>query len=288
MPLLNSNLFALVALALTWSPPGVEAFSLPRPKASARDLLSSAVIRSASSSVLSQHKSRLQKISLSVSNDDFEKGEDVLLGAENGVSSGESSEQQQKQVTMTERIRVLTYRAALSTSALLLMMISIFGSSFLSGTGIDGASVAAEAEALLPLAAGVTLLLAPVPNDRIRVATASLGLGAAVSAGVATILSSGGGDETFLGVPRVLGVVSLFSVCIREIYYFGLAYKWEAAISLLSLTPLILYNDEYGTVYPIASSLSALAVGVLAVGKVFEPCREDFVKSNSEFLADDK
>ena len=83
---------------------------------------------------------------------------------------------------------------------------------------------------------------------------------------------------------NVLGIVSLCGISLREIYYFGLEYKWEAAVALVSL-PLLLIGDNENLSL-VAVPLSALAVSVLAFSKVFEPCREDYVKSNSEFFVD--
>ena len=73
--------------------------------------------------------------------------------------------------------------------------------------------------------------------------------------------------------------------------YFGVAYKWEAAVALICLPLLLLNSNDYETLHSLAAPLSALSVSVLsvsvlAVGKVFEPCKEEFVKTNSEFLAE--
>lgn len=210
-------------------------------------------------------------------------------------SNDDATKQQQLQqpVSALERIRILSYRLTLAISALLLTTMAIFGSNFLSGTGIDGAPIVHWAEGILPLAAGSSLLLAPMPIDDgeaglggvARVVTTSLGIASIVSAAISHV---GSIDTAAVDIARILSITSLMSISLREIWYFGLAYKWEAAIALLTL-PLLLVDSEayYSDAYPIAVPLCALAVDVLAVGKVFEPCREDYVQSNSEFLADE-
>ena len=132
------------------------------------------------------------------------------------------------------------------------------------GTGIDSSTFLSIVDSYLPLASGLSLLLAPVSNRYIQVAMISLGLATCITG------------------TKVLSIISLMCICIREIVYFGLAFKWEAFISLIAL-PLLLISDDYDM---IAAPLSALAISVLAVGKVFEPIQEDYVKTNSEFLAD--
>ena len=129
------------------------------------------------------------------------------------------------------------------------------------GTGIDSSTFISIVDTYLPFISGLSLLLAPVSNRYTQVAVISLGLATCITG------------------MTVLGIISLMCICIREIIYFGLAYKWEAFISLISL-PLLLISDDYDM---IAAPMSALAVSVLAVGKVFEPIQYE---TNSEFLAD--
>ena len=196
-------------------------------------------------------------------------------------------------VSTLGRIRILSYRTTLLASGLLLTTTAIFGSSFLSGTGVDGTSVTSWADGLLPFAAGLAALLAPMPEDGLgkaaRLATAAIG---AAAIGAALISSVGGFDggantDDIGDVQRILSIVSLMAICLREIYYFGLAYKVEAVVALLTLPLLLVDADDYNLYPLLAVSLCAMAVDVLAVGKVFEPCGEDYVRSNSEFLAGD-
>ena len=197
---------------------------------------------------------------------------------------GETVHQQEDNVSAVERTRVLSYRAALIPTSVLLSTVAIFDSSFLVGTGLDGTSVVDMAEIYLPFAAGTSLLLAPVSdNDKyIQGAVILLGLITCVSA-----VAAGATDiEMVSNAASVLGILSLMAVSIREIIYFGVAYKWEAAIALICLPLLLLNSYDYETLHSFAAPLSALAISVLAVGKVFEPCKEEFVKTNSEFLAE--
>jgi len=167
-------------------------------------------------------------------------------------------------VTILKRIRAISYRSTLFISAILLITLALFDSSFLDGTGVDSSPFISIVDTYLPFATGLSLLLAPVSNRYTQVAAISLGLATCITGS------------------KVLSIISLMCICIREIVYFGLAYKWEAFISLISL-PLLLISDDYDM---IAAPMSALAISVLAVGKVFEPMEEDYVKTNSEFLAD--
>ena len=188
-------------------------------------------------------------------------------------------------VSVVERIRVLSYRAALISTSVLLSTVAIFDSNFLVGTGLDGTSIVNLAEMYLPFAAGMSLLLAPVSDDNNAIQGAAILLGLTTCASAIAAVTSDI-DGIVLSSSSVLGILSLIAVSIREIIYFGTAYKWEAAISLVSLPVLLLNSNDYETLHSFAAPLSALAVSVLAVGKVFEPCKEEFVKTNSEFLAE--
>ena len=231
-----------------------------------------------------------QSVLLSQSNSDIDEEEvgcsEGSMRAGSGSDSSELMKEVGKEVTTGERIQVISYRLVLTSSALLLTSCAIFGSSFLSGTGIDGSSVVESAEILLPLAAGLSVLLAPMPEGLLKVAATSLGLAAIATSGAAGAFATEDASVMVLDLSRIFGISSLFAVCVREIYYFGLAFKVEAAV-VMAVLPLLLREHDAAndSVYPIAAAISALAVGVLAVGKIFEPCREDFVKSNSEFLA---
>lgn len=199
---------------------------------------------------------------------------------------GETVHQEEDNVSVAELTRVLSYRAALISTSALLSTVAIFDSNFLVGTGLDGGtSIVNIAEMYLPFAAGMSLLLAPVSDDNnaIQGAVILLGLTTFASA-IAAVTSDIGG--IVLSSSSFLGILSLIAVSIREIIYFGIAYKWEAAIALISLPLLLLNSNDYETLHSFAAPLSALTVSVLAVGKVFEPCKEEFVKTNSEFLAE--
>ena len=162
------------------------------------------------------------------------------------VTHGEKHNNDDK---LLKRIRVISYRSTLFISAILLTTSALFDSNFLMGTGIDSSTFISIVYNYLPFAAGLSLLLAPISNRFIQVAVISLGLATCITG------------------TKVLSILSLMSICIREIVYFGLAFKWEAFISLISL-PLLIISDDYDL---IATPMSALAISVLAVGKVLEP-----------------
>lgn len=189
-----------------------------------------------------------------------------------------------RDITVAERVRILTYRGSLCTSALLLSAEAILKSDFLSGSGLDGTLIEVLAESYLPLAAGLSLLLAPAPES-INIVKLSVGFAAMVLAGAQNLLPAPEElNETLTQLSNGFGIVFLCGISLREIYYFGLEYKWEAAVALVSL-PLLLIGDNENLSL-VAVPLSALAVSVLAFSKVFEPCLEDYVKSNSEFFVD--
>lgn len=88
------------------------------------------------------------------------------------------------------------------------------------------------------------------------------------------------------GIPKddvswSLSIIALLAISIREIWYFGVEYKQECVISI-SMLALMFDNNNH---VPFTIPLCALGISVLAAGKLFEPCQEDLVPSNSEFLA---
>lgn len=181
-------------------------------------------------------------------------------------------------MTTIERVRVLSYRAALCASALLLSLHAVGDVGFLDGTGIVDLSGRLEEQATttLPLWSGAALLSCPLPSNRIAgVGAASLGL-ATLAGGLYSALSG-----SYESLPWSFAILALMVISIREIWYFGPAYKIECGITLFMLPLMLDLNNHV----PFAIPLGALGMGVLAAGKIFEPCEEDLVRSNSEFLA---
>ena len=67
----------------------------------------------------------------------------------------------------------------------------------------------------------------------------------------------------------------------------GHAAPSDAAVALAALPfSFIMSSDQQ--VVGISLPVCALAMDVLSAGKIFEPCKEDFERSNSEFLAGGK
>ena len=188
-------------------------------------------------------------------------------------------------ISLIQRIQILLYRTALSATSLLMTALAICSGDVLSGTGVDGSSTVEWVGSVMPLIVGTTVLLAPVPNNGFsRIISTSLGIVAVASAIASNIFEVG---SNFDDVQWILVVLSLALICIREIFYFGLAYKVEAAIALAALPfSFIMSSDQQ--VVGISLSVCALAMDVLSAGKIFEPCKEDFERSNSEFLAGGK
>lgn len=206
-------------------------------------------------------------ISSTTNNIDDSKGdEDVAAGINRSVS-------------LLERARIISYRFAMSASALCLCVLAVNDLGFLDGTGANIDQFAEKSSNALPILAGGTLSLCPVPRNKIFVVgTSSLGLAAIITGFVFPV-----GDIQQLGgsVSWSLSILALMTVSIREIFYFGVEYKQECIITLLTLALMFDQNNHVQFTFP----LCALGMSVLAAGKLFEPCKEDLVPSNSEFLA---
>lgn len=210
------------------------------------------------------------------------KSSDLLGAKENTLPLANTTS---NSISLIERIRILSYRTALSVSSLLITALAICSGDILSGTGVDGSLVMGWVESVMPLTAGMTILLAPVPNNgSSRVISNALGIVTIASAITSALFGAG---SSFEDVHRLLVSLCLASICIREIFYFGLAYKVEAAVALVAL-PFTIVMTSSQEVVGISLPVCALAMDVLAAGKLFEPCMEDFERSNSEFLAGSK
>ena len=182
-------------------------------------------------------------------------------------------------VTLLERARIISYRIAMSASAMSLCVLAVDDIGFLEGTGANIDQLVAQSSNALPILAGGTLSLCPVPRNKIvEVGTTSLGL-AAIGSG---FVSNVGDIQQLIGSTSwSLSILALMTVSIREIYYFGVEYKQECIITLLTLALMFDHNNHVPFTFP----LCALGMSILAAGKLFEPCEEDLVPSNSEFLA---
>ena len=199
-------------------------------------------------------------------NDDIEIDEDVTTEID-------------RSVTVLERARIISYRVAMSASALCLCVLAVDDIGFMEGTGANIDHLSEQSSNALPILAGCTLTLCPVPrNKMIEVGTTSLGLAAIVSG----LVSNVGDIQQLAGsISWSLSILALMTVSIREIFYFGVEYKQECIITLLTLALMFDYNNHVPFIFP----LCALGISILAAGKLFEPCDEDLVPSNSEFLA---
>ena len=129
----------------------------------------------------------------------------------------------------------------------------------------------------MPFVTGSAVLLGPLPKGLIQLGGLALGT-VTLGSGMASWIAPDVASE----ISWLLSILSLMAVSLREIWYFGFAYKQECGITLIAL-PLMLDADT--NFIPFATPLCALGMGVLAAGKVFEPCTEDMTRSNSEFLA---
>lgn len=222
------------------------------------------------------------KIWLSLPNTNDEEVDDdgsMDTIAEDEDEDNNDSQEQQAELTVPQRARVLAYRSTICVSALLLSAIAVFGSDFMAGTGLSGTStIVSNSEMYLPVFAGCSLLLAPVDGDIARLASRFLSIVTIATGGAMIVLDSNNNTMAF-----ALGILTLLVVNAREIYYFGISYKLEAVVALVSLPILLIAHlwPAYESLSSGTAAVSALAVGVLAFGKVFEPCGEDYFKSNT-------
>ena len=208
------------------------------------------------------------KQELEASNNDSIDGKDIYK--ENFID---------RSVTLLERARIISYRIAISASALCLCVQAVDDIGFLEGTGANINQLVEQSAKVLPIFAGSTICFCPVPRNKIvEIGSISLGL-AAIGSG----LVSAGDDIQQLagGISWNLSILTLMAVSIREVYYFGVEYKQECVITILMLALMFDHNNHV----PFTIPLCALGMSVLAAGKLFEPCQEDLIPSNSEFLA---
>jgi hypothetical protein len=215
---------------------------------------SGAKIRAASTSVID-----LSKFPANNEHDNYE----IESSNNNGTTANS--------VTILERARIISYRIAISATALCLCVLAVDDIGFLEGSGANIDQWTEQSSLLLPTLAGGALCFCPVPRNKIvEIGTISLGL--------ATIGSSWIPKDD---ISWSLSIVALLAISIREIWYFGVEYKQECVISI-SMLAFMFDNNNY---VPFTIPLCALGISVLAAGKLFEPCKEDLVPSNSEFLA---
>mmetsp|Transcript_9604 Transcript_9604/g.14812 ORF Transcript_9604/g.14812 Transcript_9604/m.14812 type:complete len:248 (+) Transcript_9604:40-783(+) len=187
------------------------------------------------------------------------------------------SDNEEGEISVVQRVRVLSYRLALAVSALFISELALVDSQFLEGTGLNLDD--SLSRSCLPVAAGLSLVLGPAPQGAIKVGTTIFGA-TTIAVGIASNVLSSTEDPTLSNLAWKLWVLSLMVVSIREIWYFGGEYKRECGITLFML-PLML---DPNTIIPLTIPLCALGMDVLAAGKVFEPCEEDLKQTQSEFL----
>ncbi|CAB9502525.1 expressed unknown protein [Seminavis robusta] len=160
-----------------------------------------------------------------------------------------------------------------------------------------GVSVAYSLELLLPVLQDAGLSVFPEVDPILPLAAIGFTTAAAALAPKAGMLKSGAKKKSVMLVDgKVLAasvatlvagqpLVGLAALFVREIYYFGLAYKMEAALGLAaSLWVLLSPGDPSG----VPDTVACLALAVMVFGKIFEPLQEDWNPNQSEFLAKDK
>ena len=129
----------------------------------------------------------------------------------------------------------------------------------LSLTGLDDANANAIVTGLTVAAC----VLAPKAGKSVKLVD-----GKVLAASVATAIA---------GQPS-LGLAALL---VREMYYFGIAYKVEAVLGLAASFAMWVLPD----MEVISRSGVCLSLAVLVCGKILEPLEEDWQPNQSEFLA---
>lgn len=128
-----------------------------------------------------------------------------------------------------ERARVVLYRLALLTAAVSWVTCYSLDFFMTSGVSIIDGSVQASALRLADFAAGMAAILAPT-GSRALVGVVLTVLGSAAAA--AAVL----GAAALGSLGTVLGPACLVLVGAREVYWFGLEFKGDAAIAMLAFS----------------------------------------------------
>lgn len=213
-------------------------------------------------------------------------------------------------ISAPDRVRVLLYRTCLVLASVGYAGIALKGFLGSAGSiGLSDSAVAALGESSSSLAGwmvGVSALLAPRGADSgidgadseetsvggVEVATlaidSALPIAAASSLLVRVVCATTGAENVALigDLSSELSAVSIALVCAREMAYFGVGYKVEAAIAffLLFLEPVL---GGSASEMPLAFSAGlALSLLVLSFAKVFEPVVEDLRPGGSQFFAE--
>jgi uncharacterized integral membrane protein len=83
--------------------------------------------------------------------------------------------------------------------------------------------------------------------------------------------------------------IFIIAICAREIGYFGAGFKAEAILAIILVsTSLTGLNDIIGIPDAVVSSVLALCLLVLSVGKVFEPLEDDIRPNGSLFFGENQ
>ena len=205
--------------------------------------------------------------------------DDGVFSFAHGDGQSDDGNPVDRHVTLIERAQIISYRTAMSACALCLCIQATDDIGFLEGTGANIDQIVEQSSNTLPILAGLTLSLCPVPRSIIfQIGRTSLGL-AAIGSGF--ILNIGNTELTGGDTSWMLSILALIVVSTREIYYFGIEYKQECILTSLTFALMLDHNNHVPFTFP----LCALGMSILSAGKLFEPCNEDLLPSNSEFLA---
>lgn len=213
--------------------------------------------------------------------------------------------------TPEETAQVVVYRLALCVTALCWWLAYSLDFFMTSGISIIDGSVQAQAFSVADVCAGVAAIVAP---------TGSLVVAGVIlkALGTLSVLATPLGLAGKGALGSVLGPLCLALVCAREIYWFGIGFKVDAALSILVFLAVALLrasdatdgNTGFGTLMPPTeevlyaegrslnnmpaevepvgppiplSFLGSVVITVVAFGKVFENVGEDLDEEGEQF-----
>ena len=193
------------------------------------------------------------------------------------------------EITLMDRAWVLSYRLLL-TGLAMAFTTNAFVPTLLEGSGVDTSSIEPWTRNAIAWMSTACVLCVPRGGINDNIASSlfvPLGISSLSLQIVNLVLVDGAADKNVLALVMagdITTVLALCLVCVREILFFGLTYKVEAALSipLLLVSLLFLDTSSPGTL----KVLTALTISLLAASKALEPVLEDLRPGFSAFLVD--
>lgn len=213
--------------------------------------------------------------------------------------------------TPAEQLQVTVYRATLIAAAIGWWIAYTLDFFMTSGISIIDGSIQASALQVADVCAGIAAMTAPTGSAVAAGYLLKL-LGAAAASGALGAIGPG-------ALATAAGPACVVLICAREIFWFGLAYKLDAAVGVLVFTaiallratagaapggamppvppplppdaleaPLLDIGDISGEVLPVGppvplAFVASVSLTVVAFSKVFEPIGEDLDEDGEQW-----